>query len=52
MLTIHVQYYPAAGSDRLYIPRKEGGRILMQIGEGYIAEANNWRNMQNIHRIH
>jgi hypothetical protein len=33
MLTIHGQHHPKADIDRLYIPRKDGGRGLMQITE-------------------
>jgi hypothetical protein len=38
MLTIHGQYHPKADIDRLYIPRKDGGRGLMQIEGTYITE--------------
>jgi hypothetical protein len=33
MLTIHGQYHPRADIDHLYVPRKEGGRGLMQVEE-------------------
>jgi len=38
MLTIHGQHHPRADTDRLYVPRKEGGRGLTQIEGAYIAE--------------
>jgi hypothetical protein len=38
MLTIHGHHHPRADIDRLYVPRKDGGRELMQIEEAYIAE--------------
>jgi hypothetical protein len=41
MLTIHGQYHPRADIDRLYVPRKEGGRGLMQVEVAYIAETVN-----------
>jgi hypothetical protein len=31
MLTIHGQHHPRAHIYRLYVPRKEGGRRLMQV---------------------
>jgi hypothetical protein len=37
MLTIHGQHHPRADTDHLYVPTKDGGRGLMQIG-AYIAE--------------
>jgi hypothetical protein len=30
MLTIHGQHHPKADIDRLYVPRKDGGKGLMQ----------------------
>jgi hypothetical protein len=36
-LTIHEQHH----IDRLYVPRKEGGRGLMQVEGAYIAETLN-----------
>ena len=30
LLTIHGQHHPKADVDRLYVPRKQGGRGLMQ----------------------
>jgi hypothetical protein len=41
MLTIHGQHHPRADIDRLYVPRKEGGRGLMQVEGAYIAETLN-----------
>jgi hypothetical protein len=41
MLTIHGQHHPRADIDRLYVPRKEGGRGLMQVEGAYIAETVN-----------
>jgi hypothetical protein len=38
MLTIHGQHHPKADIDRLYVPRKGGGRGLMQIDGAYITE--------------
>jgi hypothetical protein len=38
MLTIHGQHHLKADIDRLYVPRKEGGRGLMQIEGAYIAK--------------
>ena len=31
LLTIHGQHHPKADADRLYVPRKQGGRGLMQL---------------------
>jgi hypothetical protein len=31
MLTIHRQHHPRADTDRLYVPRKKGGRGLIQV---------------------
>ena len=31
LLTIHGQYHPKTDVDRLYVPRKQGGRGLMQL---------------------
>jgi hypothetical protein len=45
MLTIHGQHHPRADIDCLYVPRKEGGRRLMQVEGAYIAETLDWRNM-------
>jgi hypothetical protein len=41
MLTIHGRHHPRVGIDRLYVPRKEGGRGLMQVEGAYIAETLN-----------
>jgi hypothetical protein len=41
MLTIHGQHHPRADIDRFYVPRKEGGRGLMQVEGAYIAETLN-----------
>jgi hypothetical protein len=41
MLTIHGQYHTRAESDCLYVPRKEGGRGLIQVEGAYIAETPN-----------
>jgi hypothetical protein len=41
MLRIHGQHHPRADIDRLYVPRKEGGRGLMQVEGAYIAETLN-----------
>jgi hypothetical protein len=45
MLTIHGQHHPRAGTDRLYVPIKKGGRELMQVEGAYIAETLIWWNM-------
>jgi hypothetical protein len=42
MLTIHPPHHPRADIDRLYVPRKEGGRGLMQVEGAYIAENLNF----------
>jgi hypothetical protein len=41
MLTIREQHHPRADTDRLYVPRKEGGRGLMQVEGAHIAETVN-----------
>jgi len=38
LLTIHGQHYPKADADRLYVPRKQGGRGLMQLEAAYAVE--------------
>jgi hypothetical protein len=43
MLTIHGQHHPKADIDRLYVPRKDGGRGLMQIEGAYITEVTKLR---------
>jgi hypothetical protein len=41
MLTIYGQHHPRADTDGLYVPRKEGGRVLMQVEGAYVAETLN-----------
>jgi hypothetical protein len=41
MLTIYGQHHRRADIDRLYVPRKEGRRVLMQVEGAYIAETLN-----------
>jgi hypothetical protein len=49
MLTIHGQHHQKADIDRFYVPRKDGGRGLMQIEAAYITEEiYGKRNMWNI----
>jgi len=38
LLTIHGQHHPKTDVDRLYVPRKQGGRGLMHLEEAYIVE--------------
>jgi hypothetical protein len=38
MWTIHGQHHPKADIDRIYVPRKDGGRGLVQIEGAYITE--------------
>jgi hypothetical protein len=38
MLTIHGQHHPKADIDLSYVPRKDGGRGLIQIEGAYITE--------------
>jgi hypothetical protein len=38
LLTIHVQHHPKVDVDRLYVPRKQEGKGLMQSEEAYAAE--------------
>ena len=38
LLTIHGQHYPKADLDRLYVPRKQGGRGLMQLEAAHAVE--------------
>jgi hypothetical protein len=33
ILTIHGQHHPRADTDHLHVPRKDGGRGLMQVEE-------------------
>jgi hypothetical protein len=41
MLKIHEWHHPRADIDRLYVPRKEGERGLIQVEGAYIAETLN-----------
>jgi len=42
-------HHPGADNDRLYVPRKEEGRGLMQIEGAYIAEVMKIRwNIQKV----
>jgi hypothetical protein len=41
MLAIPGQHHPRADINRLYVPRKEGGRGLMQVEGAYTAETHN-----------
>ena len=38
LLTIHGQHHPKADVDRLYVPRKQGGRGLMQLEAAHSVE--------------
>jgi hypothetical protein len=38
LLNIHGQHHPTADTDGLYVPRKDGGRGLMQKEGAYTAE--------------
>jgi len=38
LLTIHRQRHAKADVDRLYVPKKQGGKGLMQLKEGYAVE--------------
>jgi len=38
LLTIHGQHQPKADVDRLYVPRKQGGRGLMQLEAARVVE--------------
>jgi hypothetical protein len=38
LLTIHGQHHPKADVDRLYVPRKQGGRDLMQLEAAHAVE--------------
>ena len=38
LLTIHVQHHPRADVDCLHVPRKQGGRGLMQLEEAYVTD--------------
>ena len=38
LLTIHKQHHPKADVDCLYVPRKQGGRGLMQLEAAHAVE--------------
>ena len=38
LLTIHGQHHPKADADRLYVPRKQGGRGLLQLEAAHAVE--------------
>ena len=38
LLTIHGQHHPKADVDRLYVPRKQGRRGLMQVEAAHAVE--------------
>jgi len=38
LLTIHGQHHPKADVDRLYVPRKQGGRGVMQLEAAHAVE--------------
>jgi len=38
LLTIHGQHHPKADAERLYVPRKQEGRDLMQLEDTYRVE--------------
>ena len=38
LLTIHGHHHPEADLGRLYVPREQGGRGLMQLEEAYAVE--------------
>jgi hypothetical protein len=40
-MLIHGQHHPRADINHLYVPRKEGGRGLIQVEGAYIAETLN-----------
>ena len=41
LLTIHGQHHSKADVDRLYVPRKQGGRGLMQLESSHAVEITN-----------
>jgi len=45
LLTIHGQHHRKADVDRLYVPRKQGGRGLMQLEAARTVEITNWWNI-------
>jgi hypothetical protein len=52
MLTIHGQHHPRADINRLYVPRKEGERGLMQEEGNYIAETLNLVEYVKVKKTH
>ena len=48
LLTIHGQHHPKADVDRLYVPRKQGGRGLMQLEAVHAAEIT--KLVEYVHR--
>ena len=38
LLTIHGQHHPKADTDRFCVPRKQGGRVLMQLEAAHAVE--------------
>ena len=40
LLTIHGQHQPKTNLDRLYVPRKQGGRDLMKLEEAQVVDRN------------
>jgi hypothetical protein len=38
LLTIHGQHHPTADVDRLCVPRKQGGRGLMELEAAYVID--------------
>jgi len=48
ILTMYKTHHPKAGTDRLYVKRKEGGRGLVQIEAAYKAEIINIAEYHNI----
>ena len=41
LLTIHGQHHPKADVDHMYVPRKQGGRGLMQLEAAHAIEITN-----------
>jgi len=39
--TIHGQHHPKGGVDRLYVPRKQGRRVFMQVEAAHAVEITN-----------
>jgi hypothetical protein len=52
MLTTHGQHHPRADIVHLYVPRKEGGRGLMQVEKAYTAETLNLVEYVEIKKTH